>query len=95
MRAFFSPCFFLYFFLFQTIFPHFFFHTESLGVAKLVDPRGKVLEGSLEDTPLVLVIRPRLEVLFFCEKNRNRKKGKKRENLVRVLGIRARLEVLL
>jgi hypothetical protein len=54
-----------------------------------------VLEGSLEDTPLVLVIRPRLEVLFFCEKNRFRKKGKKREKLGRVLVIRARLEVLL
>jgi hypothetical protein len=54
-----------------------------------------VLEGSLEDTPLVLVIGPRLEVLFFCEKNRFRKKGEKREKISRVLVIRARLEVLL
>jgi hypothetical protein len=67
MRAFFFPFFSCIFFLFKLFF-HFFFHTKSLGVAKLVDPRGKVLEGSLEDTSLVLVIRPRLKVLLFCGK---------------------------
>ena len=51
------------------------------------------MESRLEDGSLVLVIRPRLEVLLFLKKIALQK-GEKRKKIGNVLVIRARLEAL-